>query len=56
MPPIEKGGHIALLLFVGLLVGLYVLSVHQQFLFIFFAEVAHSEIKYGIIWIHHKNI
>jgi hypothetical protein len=36
-PPFKEGGHIALLL-----------SVHQQFPFIFFALVAHIEMKFGI--------
>jgi hypothetical protein len=55
-PPSKKGGHIALLLSVGLSVGRSVSrSVHQQFPFIFFALVAHIEMKFGI-HIYRKNI
>ena len=46
MPPSKKGGHIALLLSVGRSVGR---SVHQQFPFIFFALVAHTEMKFGMV-------
>jgi hypothetical protein len=52
-PPSKKGGHIALLLSVGRYVG-DGLSV-QQFPFIFFALVAHIEMKFGI-QIYCKNI
>jgi hypothetical protein len=44
----KEGGHIALLLFVSL-------SVHQHFPSIFFAEIAHNEMKFGIK-INPKNI
>jgi hypothetical protein len=44
MPPFEE----ALLLFVGR-------SIHQQFPFIFFALIAHIEMKFGI-QIYCKNI
>lgn len=38
IPPSKKGGHIALLLSISLSVG------PEQFQFIFFGEVAHTEI------------
>lgn len=40
MPSSKKKGHIALLLYVNRL------SVHQQFVFIFFAEVARTPMKF----------
>jgi hypothetical protein len=51
-PPSKKRGFNALLLSVGRYVGL---SVDQLFHFIFFALVAHTEVKFGI-QIYHKNI
>jgi hypothetical protein len=46
-----KVGHIAMLLSVS---QFFCQSIHQQFLFIFFTEVAHTEMKFGI-QIDHKN-
>lgn len=48
MLPSKKEVHFALLLPVCLSIRLSVcLSVHRQFMFIFFAEVAFTEIKFG---------